>query len=251
MIDAVGVVIPARDEERRIGRCLDSVRRALSRVPDRVEARLCVVLDSCTDRTPWVVAGLLQGWLGAQVVTVRNRPPGAGVGLARDLGVRSLLRRLRPRGAERVWLLNTDADTTVPAGWVLEQLRYARGGAHGVAGLADLRGESRLSRIGQDRYREIVSLGVRGRTHNHVYGANLGVRADAYLRCGGFPAWGHGEEHQLWRAMADAGCQLRQPSDLRVSTSARIRGRAEGGLADLLRAIEASAVEDPSADRAG
>jgi hypothetical protein len=226
------------------------VRRALSRVQDQVQARLCVVLDSCTDRTPWVVAGLLQGWPGAQVVTVRNRPPGAGVGLARDLGVRALLRGLRPRGAERVWLLNTDADTTVPAGWVLEQLCYARGGTHGVAGLADLRGEPRLSRIGQQRYREIASSGVRGGTHNHVYAANLGVRADAYLRCGGFPAWGHGEEHQLWRAMAEADCQLRQPSDLRVSTSARIRGRAEGGLADLLRSIDADVAEDPSAERA-
>lgn len=239
MIDAVGVVIPARDEESRIGTCLDSVRLALSRVPDRVQPRLCVVLDSCTDRTPWVVAGLLRGWPGAHVVTVRHHPPGAGVGLARDLGVRALLRRLRPLAPERVWLLNTDADTTVPASWVREQLRYAAGGAHGVAGLADLRGEPRLSGNGGDRYREIVSSGVRGATHDHVYAANLGVRGDAYLRCGGFPAWGHGEEHQLWRAMTEAGCRLRQPSDLRVSTSARITGRAEGGLAALLRSIDA------------
>jgi hypothetical protein len=44
-------------------------------------------------------------------------------------------------------------------------------------------------------YREIVSSGLRGATHGHVYGANLGVRADAYLRGGGFLAFGHGEEH--------------------------------------------------------
>ena len=37
--------------------------------------------------------------------------------------------------------------------------------------------------------------------------------------------------------------ELRQPSDLRVSTSARTRGRAEGGLADLLRSLDASASE--------
>ena len=247
MIDAVGVVIPARDEQSRISTCLDSVRRALGRVPDGVEPRLCVVLDSCTDRTPWVVAGLLRGWPGAQVVSVRHRPTGAGVGLARDVGVRALLRGLRPRRAERVWLLNTDADTTVPPSWVLEQLDYARGGAHGVAGLVELRGESRLSGGGRRRYREIVSSGVRGGTHDHVYAANLGVRADAYLRCGGFPTWGHGEEHQLWRAMAEAGCRLRQPSDLRVITSARTHGRAEGGLADLLRSLDTG---DTSAERA-
>ncbi len=238
MIDAVGVVIPAQDEQFRIGRCLDSVRRAMSRVPDDVEPRLCVVLDSCTDRTPWVVAGLLRGWPGAQVVSVHHRPAEAGVGLARDVGVRALLRGLRPRRPEQVWLLNTDADTTVPGDWAFEHLHYALGGAHGVAGLAELRGEPRLSGNGRRRYREILSSGVRGGTHDHVYGANLGVRADVYLRCGGFPAWGHGEEHQLWQAMAEAGCRLRQPSELRVTTSARTRGRAEGGLADLLQSLD-------------
>jgi glycosyltransferase involved in cell wall biosynthesis len=238
MIEAVGVVIPAHNEESRIGVCLDSVRWALGRVPAGIRTELCVVQDSCTDRTPEVVAGRLRGWPGAHVVSVRHRPSGTGVGQVRDIGVRMVLRRLGTDHPERVWLLNTDADTTVPASWVAEQLRYAMGGAHGVAGLAELRRERRLSGPALARYREIVSSGLRGATHGHVYGANLGVRADAYLRCGGFPARGHGEEHHLWRALADAGCRLHQPSALRVSTSGRTVGRARGGLADLLRSLE-------------
>ena len=74
-------------------------------------------------------------------------------------------------------------------------------------------------------------------THHHVYGANLGVRADAYLRVGGFPADGSGEDHGLWQRLAAAGYTLVQPVGIRVRTSARLRGRADGGLAGLLRAL--------------
>jgi hypothetical protein len=135
-------------------------------------------------------------------------------------------------------LLSTDADTVVPSHWAAEQLRYAVAGAHGVAGLADLADQSELSDHTRQRYRSIVAAGMRGAVHEHLYAANLGVRADAYLRCGGFPTHGHGEERHLWAAMAAAGCRLRQPTDLRVRTSARIRGRARGGVADLLRSLE-------------
>ena len=47
----VGVVVPARDEQDRIGRCLASLRRALSQVPDGVSTAVAVVLDRCTDAT--------------------------------------------------------------------------------------------------------------------------------------------------------------------------------------------------------
>jgi hypothetical protein len=159
------------------------------------------------------------------------------VGFVRDLGVREVLRGLRA-SAERVWLLSTDADTVVPPHWAAEQLRYAAAGAHGVAGLADLADESELDEYTRRRYRAIVAAGMRGAAHEHLYAANLGVRADAYLRCGGFPTHGHGEERQLWTAMSASGCRLRQPSDLRVRTSARTHGRAEGGVADLLRSLQ-------------
>jgi hypothetical protein len=69
-----------------------------------------------------------------------------------------------------------------------------------------------------------------------VYGANLGVRADAYLAVGGFPPVGAGEDAALWRALAAAGLPTASPTSVRVRTSGRLHGRARGGLADLLRA---------------
>ncbi|GAA5147511.1 glycosyltransferase family 2 protein [Pseudonocardia eucalypti] len=237
VIDAVGVVLPAHDEEDLIRESLRGVRAALRGLDGQCRTAVTVVLDRCTDRTPSRVAAELAGWAGAQVLPVHHRPAGTGVGYLRDLGVRDIVRRLSPVAPERIWLLSTDADTTVPESWVAEHLRHARAGAHGVAGLAELSGEPGLSAEALEHYRTILDDGMNGDTHQHVYAANLGLRADVYHRCGGFPLEGPGEEHRLWQTMSTGGHRLHRPTQPRVRTSARLRGRAEGGLADLLRGI--------------
>ena len=125
----------------------------------------------------------------------------------------------------------------MPPDWVRAHLQHAADGVHAVAGLADLAATDHLAAGALWRYRAIVEHGLHGLTHHHVYGANLGVRADAYLAVGGFPADGSGEDHGLWQRLAAAGYTLVQPVGIRVRTSARLRGRADGGLAGLLRAL--------------
>lgn len=261
MIDAVGVVIPVRDEQDRIIRCLRSVRAALRVLPGSTRHAVAVVLDRCTDGTALRVAAELDGWPEASAVHLVRRPPPAelgearyaaprsvvasgprqpGVGWVRDVGIGHLLARLGPIREGHTWLLSTDADTTVPPDWVTAHLRFAAAGLHGVAGVADLSGPTRLSAEAAHLYRLIVSDGLHGGRHDHVYAANLGVRADAYLSVGGFPATGHGEDHGLWRRLDAAGYRLVQPTGVRVHTSARTRGRAAGGLADLLRSLHAA-----------
>ncbi|NMH96125.1 glycosyltransferase [Pseudonocardia acidicola] len=317
MISAVGVVIPARNEQDRITECLRSVRAALRQLPPATHRAVTVILDRCTDDTPARVAAALDDWpeaaavhlgpglapavtgaparvencrcgLGGGAVTghvaalpvdgaasavpprdsapvgVLAAAPGpaptalaapdpgpacpaasgvpswrrpTGVGWIRDVGVRHLLGRLRGHAAETIWLLSTDADTRVPRDWATAHLWHAAGGAHGVAGLADLHAPARLSADVLERYEALVAEGLHDGWHDHVYAANLGFRADAYLAVGGFPVEGHGEEHGLWRRMAAAGYRLVAPTEVRVRTSARIRGRATGGLADLLRSM--------------
>jgi LmbE family N-acetylglucosaminyl deacetylase len=91
---------------------------------------------------------------------------------------------------------------------------------------------------------------VVGAEHRHVYGANLGVRADAYLAVGGFPADGAGEDHGLWERLRAAGYPLVSPASPRVTTSARLHGRAEGGLADLLLSLQTGCRPAEPADTA-
>jgi hypothetical protein len=95
------------------------------------------------------------------------------------------------------------------------------------------------------QYREVVEAGLVGSGHRHVYGANLGVRADAYLAVGGFPGDGAGEDHGLWTRLRAAGYPVISSAASRVTTSARLRGRAEGGLADLLRSLQAGCLPAP------
>lgn len=244
MIAAVGVVVPARNEQDRIVACLRSLRRALQRLPTETAAAVTVVLDRCTDRTSDRVATVIADWPQAEAVLARDTMlrasravVGTGVGALRALGLRRVLARLGAHSADRTWLLSTDADTTVPPDWACAHLRLAAAGAHGVAGLAELAGGAHLSPDVLQRYRALVASGLHGRRHEHVYGANLGFRADAYLAVGGFPLDGPGEDHGLWQRMAAAGYRLEHPTTLQVQTSARLRGRAAGGLADLLRSL--------------
>lgn len=253
-IEAVAVVVPARDEEDVVEACLTSVRAALRRLPVGVTSVVSVVLDRCVDRTPQRVEALLAGWpaavslhvgaLGGRRASaaVPSREPthivaGSGVGALRNLGIRDALARLRPLPAAAVWLLGTDADTTVPPDWVQAHLRLAAAGAVGVAGMADLATPALLPAGVARRHAELVGELVDGKHHRNVYGANLGVRGDAYLAVGGFPPDGAGEDHGLWSALRGAGYAVQQPTGLRVRTSARATGRATGGLADLLRAL--------------
>jgi glycosyltransferase involved in cell wall biosynthesis len=265
-IEAVAVIVPARNEQEYVGACLRSIRRALDELPAGIATTVTIVLDRCVDRTPDRVGALIERWPqasalwvaavgGVAAVGVRRAGTaagpepayivaGSGVGALRDLGVRDALARLVAHPPAATWLLSTDADTTVAPDWALAHLELAGTGACGVAGVAELAGDAPLSPDARRRYRAIVDGGLDDDRHRHVYGANLGVRADAYLRVGGFPADGAGEDHGLWHRLRCAGYPLVAPTAVRVQTSARTRGRAAGGLADLLLALHRAPAAD-------
>jgi hypothetical protein len=221
---AVAVVVPARDEAERIDACLRSVRVALA--GSGLPGAVCVVADRCVDGTEAVAA--------RHADVVRNTAART-IGELRTLGARRLLTRL----PARTWLLSTDADTVVPPSWVADHLRHARLGADAVAGVVDLDDPEALPPDVLCRYTDLVRAGTGADRHTHAYAANLGVRAEAFLQVGGFPAVPSGEEHALLARLRAAGRRVVCPVDVRARTSARTRGRAVGGLADLLRGLGA------------
>jgi len=80
----IGVVVPARDEERRIGPCLEAVAAAVQRAGR--PAVVCVVADRCRDSTA-------ERALAAGVDVVVNRGP-LTIGDVRNLGFRRVVGRL-------------------------------------------------------------------------------------------------------------------------------------------------------------
>ena len=71
--------------------------------------------------------------------------------------------------------------------------------------------------------------------HQHVHGANLGFRGDAYRLVGGMPSVALSEDVALVSALEAAGERICRAGDLPVVTSARREGRADGGFAAYLR----------------
>lgn len=224
---AVAVCVPARNEQTLLPACLASVRAALSRHPG-AEQLVVVTAHRCTDRTATVAAAALTGLPHLILVDDTSRT----VAEVRNRAARAALDALSVPPAS-TWLLSTDADSLVPIDWIATLRRHAAQGVRAVAGLADVDlGE--LAEPARSRYRAIVAAGIHGRTHEHVYGANLAVRADAYLSVGGFPPVALGEDTALVTTLEDHEIPVARATDVIVTTSGRVHGRAPGGLADLL-----------------
>ncbi|MFJ6213273.1 glycosyltransferase [Streptomyces sp. NPDC092296] len=230
MIRAVAVVVPAHDEERLLGGCLESVRRAAAHPRLRgLPVTTVVAADSCRDATAEVARGH-----GATVLEVAARR----VGAARSLATGHVLARLTgPGGALRaaeVWLAHTDADSRVPADWLAHQLDLAEAGFHAVVGLVEVADWSEHPAGVAERFHRRYHGYPGEQPHPHVHGANLAVRADAYTAAGGFPPLAVGEDHALVAALEAAGRRIHRTETHPVRTSARRTPRAPHGFGDLL-----------------
>lgn len=217
-ITAMVIVVPARNEAKRLPACLASL--AESRRHVEVPVEVVVVLDSCTDDSAeWVsVADRVV------VVDVGN------VGAARAAGFFAS----RIASGDRTWLTCTDADSVVPPFWLADHLRLARAGARVVCGTVAVNSWARLGEQTRARYEASYRF---GEGHGHVHGANLGVLAREYWAVGGFAALASGEDVDLVRRLTPRGPVLWSGS-APVATSARLRGRAPDGFAAHLTAIQ-------------
>jgi glycosyltransferase involved in cell wall biosynthesis len=244
---AFAVVIPARDEEALVGRCLQAVRRALA--TSSVPSSIVLVAHRCTDRTAEVARELLTG---PGEVVIENESP--SVATARAAGAAlavSALRTLQPPAspAARCWLLSTDADSEVPLTWLSDLRRHIDNGAAAVAGLVQVQGWEGSSAVARQAYRAILAAGMKVTHHEHVYAANLAVRLDAYLDVGGWPDETPGEDAALLAALRDRGWPVVSPTDVWVRTSGRRVARADGGLGALLNRLTIDATDVTSGTR--
>ncbi|MBM7440398.1 glycosyltransferase family 2 protein [Streptomyces sp. HB132] len=230
----MAVVIPAHNEQALLGAALAAVSRA-GRHPALARTRLLVVVaaDACTDATESVARQA-----GALIAPLDARSPGR----ARAEGTRIALRTLNldPRN---VWIASTDADSEVPSGWLAHQRACVEEGWDAVVGTVRPQGwHPALSEVIHRHVREYEEAGHhpgRPDLHSHVHGANLGVRADAYLRCGGYPTVATGEDHALVGALEAGGHRVLRTRRFPVLTSARLAARAQGGYGEHLGRLAA------------
>jgi glucosyl-3-phosphoglycerate synthase len=229
------VVVPARDEQERIGACLDALAAQVEVEP--VAYEVIVVLDGCSDGTARVVEEARLGWPGPGLSTVAG--PGRGVGPARAVGMDIACARLEAGGRPGGLLATTDADSVVASDWIARQLEAIAAGAEAIGGevLLDLDEAARLpANVVRRREADLVErtrlAGSRGPAeHAHFSGASLGLTPRAYRRAGGMGWLAALEDQELEDRLAEAGIAIHRLRPVRVVTSARTDGRAERGLA--------------------
>ncbi|MEO8937784.1 MAG: glycosyltransferase [Burkholderiaceae bacterium] len=218
---AIGVVIPAHNEEELIADCLRAVDAAAHEpsLAD-VAVHVVVVCDACTDRTVEIVESL--GHV-ALISTARN------VGLARSLGAEAVL----ARGAD--WLAFTDADTVVCRRWLTAQIGLRSDVVCGTIGVDDWDVYGDAMRLHfEQTYRDEDG-------HRHIHGANLGISARAYRSVGGFANLENSEDVAIVDALERAGAHIAWSAAPRVVTSARACYRATAGFGATLASVAAAA----------
>ena len=223
-IEAAGIVVPAHNEERLLPACLMALRRAAHAAG--IPVRVLVVADTCTDQTAAVARAC-----GADVIGIRAR----NVGAARAEGMAELLRLTASRAPAASWLATTDANTVVPPGWLRRQLSYANRGWDVVLGTVEVADWGEHPPHVPAAFDALYEFGAG--PHPHVHGANLGIRASAYLAAGGFRPLRTAEDHALLAAATEAGCPVVHASDISVRTSGRRQARAPRGFSHLLRTL--------------
>ncbi len=146
-------------------------------------------------------------------------------------------------------LISTDADSVPAPGWLAANLR-ALGHADVVAGRIVRHGSACAVQDRVERYYDAL-FALRRRldpvaweasfTHHYASGASLAFRAETYAALGGFEPVPSGEDGRLVDAAHRAGWRVRRDAAVVVETSSRRHGRAQGGLADHLRALDHTA----------
>ncbi|MGN7781970.1 glycosyltransferase [Mycolicibacterium sp. 22603] len=228
----VEVVVPARNEQQHIADCLRSIVRAGANLGTEVPGAswsITVVLDCCTDDT-----GPLAARFGVHLLTTDT----CVVGTARKVGTAAAIDRAVGHGRtlDTVWIACTDADTVVPEHWLTRQLSMASDGADAVIGTAVPAG------LGPEMHRRWMRCHNLTEGHSHVHGANLGFRADVYLRAGGFPECTTGEDVKLVQQIRAITPRCVATHSTSVRTSGRGDSRVEGGFASFLAALGEEAI---------
>ena len=240
------VIVPARNESKRIEGCLHALADAIAHAGRTVG--VIVIVNDTTDDTARKAATVLRARaLPRLVLDLRFSPGTGGVGRVRDLGMKLSQRIPQPPRM----LMTTDADSRVDPAWISANLSELMG-AHVVFGtvnpdpdeLAQLR--PLLPRHGpaEEAYAQAAVRLVNlldplphdpAPHHRNRSGASIALTVQALARLGGIP-WQPVSEDRALALRAEAlDLRIRHASAPKVVTSCRLEGRAEGGMATTLR----------------
>lgn len=235
------VVVPARNEEDLVGQCIQALANQNTVSP--AEYEVILILDGCTDETESRAREVARGAPDLRLHFLDG--PGEGAGHARRVGMEAACSRLLDLGRETGLIASTDADTVVDPDWLAAQFECLERGARAIGGRIELSGDVGVSKgvaewryeRGSRRHMDLLSESSSdGESpgfleHWQFSGASLSLTAGVYREIGGLEPHAALEDEHLERILYQRGISIERPLSVRVTTSARLVGRAERGLA--------------------
>lgn len=213
--------MPAHNEAEHLPECLRALTTAALCLP--TPTSIVVVLDKSDDGSD-----ALAGEFGPDVHFVAV--DAGNVGASRAAGFEYARTLCRQDEVNQTWYATTDADSVVDADWLV---RMVAAEADMVLGVVRVPRWRNFSPEVARRY--LRGYQNKGSGHQHIHGANMGFRAEAYWQVGGFRALRTGEDVELVERFEAAGLSIHRDKHLSVVTSDRKEGRAPGGFAQHLR----------------
>jgi hypothetical protein len=239
------VAIPARDEADELEGCL----MALATQQHAAIQGVVICLSNCTDDSAEVVDRTARTLpFHVDIIDVVLPPDRACAGTARRLAMDRAAVLAGPDGV----LLTTDADARVPSDWVSANLKAIACGADAVAGRSEIEPvgarliPAELHAIESDvcdyarlldeiRWLLDPDPADSWPRHDEHCGASIAVTVVAYHRAGGMPTAPLAEDRAFFDALRRIDARIRHAPEVRVMVSARLHGRAPGGMADTMR----------------
>jgi glycosyltransferase involved in cell wall biosynthesis len=245
----VSVVVPARNEEELVGSCLEALAKQQGVSPEEYEVLL--VLDRCTDETEARAQEIADSHSRFELHFLDG--PGKGSGHARRAGMELASARLLGLGRTNGLIASTDADTVVAPDWLAAQLQAVSRGALAIGGRIELAEGSLPESIfrwhterGRRRHESLLSEPdqLSKTEHWQFSGASLALTAKIYQEIGGLEPRVALEDEHLENVLRRHDVPIERLLSVRVTTSARLEGRAKQGLACDLAAAAAKLRDD-------
>ncbi|MBI2786889.1 MAG: glycosyltransferase [Legionella longbeachae] len=225
-IKHIFILIPAKNEELLLPRCLYSILDASRMISPHINIEIILCVDSSTDNTFEIGKKILNN--KGKIFSCNK----GNVGAARRMAAQYALEKYQ--GSLRsCWIANTDADCKVPIDWLEKQLLWANNGKHAITGIVKVDSYEEHHPAVPKLFQNDYVIHPDG-SHPHIHGANLGVRADVYLKVGGWRELSTAEDHDLWNRLNRLNFELVTDANLFVITSGRKVGRAPMGFANKL-----------------
>ena len=262
----VCVIVPVRNEAAAI----EATLKALTHQVDLTGKPLAknryeviVLANNCTDNSAQIALDFARSHESViHVVEMTVEKNRAHVGWVRKLLMDEACRRLKSIGRESGIIASTDGDTRVADTWIAATMAEIKKGADGVGGriVTCSQERNKLNKQTQLYYLRYLRYGYLTACleslldpdaeplprHHHHYGASMAITAQMYAKVGGLPPLPASEDVAFYHALMLVDARFRHSPSVRVTTSARVLGRASAGLSERLAQLNRIATDRQS-----